>query len=107
MSSSGISSSPSQTYPTAEVLFHFNDADKLSGPTNMLVRGNVIERISASPLPVDRSTNVVLIEGNGRTLIPGLIDAHVHLMFAAIPLALAMTADVGSVHQVAGKEAEH
>jgi len=97
--------------PTTEVLFEnvrvFNKTDELSGPTHVLVKGNVIETISASPLSVDRSANVVQINGNGRTLMPGLIDAHAHIMFAAIPLALAMTADVGYIHQVAGKAAEH
>ena len=28
---------------------------QLTSPTNVLVRGNVIERISTSPIPIDRS----------------------------------------------------
>ena len=84
----------------------FNGTDTLSAPKNVLVNGPVIEKISTSPIPVDRSANVVRINGNGRTLLPGLIDAHVHLMFAGIPLDAAMTADVGYLHQVAGRQAQ-
>lgn len=50
----------------------------LSGPRNVLVRGNQIERISTSPIPTDRSASTVLIDGGGRTLMPGLIDVHWH-----------------------------
>src|SRR5262245_54184639 len=52
----------------------------LSAPRNVLVRGNKIERISASPIQTDRSANTVLIDGGGRTLMPGLIDVHWHAM---------------------------
>ena len=37
--------------------------------------------------------------------MPGLIDAHWHASFAAIPTFVAMTADTGYVHLVAGAEA--
>src|SRR4029450_4633950 len=52
----------------------------LAGPRNVLVRGNQIERISTGPIPTDRSDTTVLIEGGGRTLMPGLIDMHWHTM---------------------------
>jgi hypothetical protein len=35
----------------------------LSAPTNVLVRGNVIERISAAPIPTDRSGNTTMKDG--------------------------------------------
>src|SRR5215470_12689218 len=50
----------------------------LSAPSNVLVRANRIERISTSPIAVDSGTRV--IDGGGRTLMPGLIDAHWHAM---------------------------
>jgi hypothetical protein len=43
----------------------------LSGPRNVLVRGNQIERISTEPIPTDRSATTILIDGGGRTLMPG------------------------------------
>ena len=52
----------------------------LSEPTNVLVRGNLIERISRAPIPVDRSATTTIVDGGGRTLMPGLIDMHWHAM---------------------------
>ena len=106
---SALGASSAQSQPASTVLFQnvrvFNGTDKLSAPTTVLVRGNVIERISAAPIPVDRSGTTEVIEGGGRTLMPGLIDAHYHVMFAGIPLLAAMTGDIGYLHQVAGREA--
>jgi imidazolonepropionase-like amidohydrolase len=59
-------------------------AAALSGPSHVLVRGNTIETISTQPLPVDRRADTRLIEGGGRTLMPGLIDNHWHAMMARV-----------------------
>jgi imidazolonepropionase-like amidohydrolase len=57
---------------------------ELSEPVNVLVRDNLIELISAEPIaPED---DAIRIEGGGRTLMPGLIDAHTHLVLAALSL---------------------
>ena len=53
---------------------------ELSAPSNVLVRGNRIEKISTAPIPTDRRADTVVIDGGGRTLMPGLIDAHWHTM---------------------------
>lgn len=65
----------------------------LSAPSNVLVRGNIIEKISTAPIPTDRSARTTIIDGKGRTLMPGLIDAHAHMAMSTIPIALMMTAD--------------
>jgi imidazolonepropionase-like amidohydrolase len=65
----------------------------LSAPSNVLVRGNIIERISVSPIAVETNANFHVIEGNGRVLMPGLIDAHWHAFMAATPQMVLMTAD--------------
>src|SRR5215472_3614378 len=57
-------------------------SEQLSPPSNVLVRGNRIEKISTSPIPADRRADTVFINGNGRTLMPGLIDAHWHAIMA-------------------------
>src|SRR4051812_41151448 len=54
----------------------------LSTPSNVLIRGNVIELISTQPIPVDRRADTRVIDGGGRTLMPGLIDVHWHAMLA-------------------------
>jgi len=78
----------------------------LSTPSNVLVKGNTIERISASPITVDTNTNVRVIAAEGRVLMPGLIDAHWHAFMAAIPQLLLMTADPPYLHLLAARQAE-
>jgi imidazolonepropionase-like amidohydrolase len=78
---------------------------RLSGPSHLLVRGNKIERISSTPIATDRSADTVLIGGGGRTLMPGLIDMHWHMMLVRLTPAAAMAADIGYTNLVAGAEA--
>ena len=69
------------------------------------MRGNQIERISTGPIPTDRSATTVLIDGRGRTLMPGLIDMHWHTMMVRPTVAALLTADIGFLNLVAGAEA--
>jgi imidazolonepropionase-like amidohydrolase len=90
----------------AEVLFEnvriFDGrAAALSPPSNVLVKGSVIARISRSPI---ESADARRIVGNGRTLMPGLIDVHWHAMLARPTPAQAL-GDVGFNNLVAGDEA--
>ncbi len=78
----------------------------LSAPSNVLVKGNKIEKIATAPIPPESGAHVTVIEGHGRVLMPGLIDAHVHLMFAGIAQATALMADIGYIQLVAGTQAE-
>jgi imidazolonepropionase-like amidohydrolase len=80
-------------------------SDHLSAPSSVLVTGNVIQAISTGPIPAPPGAALVRIAGGGRTLMPGLIDAHTHLMFATIPQATILTADIGFVHIAAAKAA--
>ncbi len=50
----------------------------LSAPSNVLIKSNKIERISTEAVAAE--PGVTTIAGNGRTLMPGLIDAHWHAM---------------------------
>lgn len=81
-------------------------SDQLSAPMHVLVRGNTIAQISSAPIPVDRSAATLVINGEGRTLMPGLIDAHVHLMFATVPQITALTSDLGFISIAGAKAAE-
>src|SRR5689334_511122 len=45
----------------------------VSAPSNVLVRGNKIDKISTSPIATNRRADTKIIEGGGRTLMPGLI----------------------------------
>lgn len=79
--------------------------ESLSAPSYVLVRGNKIEKISTSPIATDRRADTVLIDGGGRTLMPGLIDVHWHSMLVRPTPAAAMADDFGYTNLVAGAEA--
>jgi len=48
---------------------------------NVLIEGNLIKQISTKKIAADGAT---VIDGGGRTLMPGLADTHVHLAFATL-----------------------
>jgi len=77
----------------------------LSAPSNVLVRGNVIERISSQPIAADAGAAATVIDGGGRTLMPGLIDMHWHTMMVRPTPAVLLTADVGYLNALAAAEA--
>ena len=77
---------PAQDDPVTHILItNANVWDGTSDvPTpglNVLVENNLIKQISAEPIPTNRSANTTIINADGRTLMPGLIDMHTHLMF--------------------------
>ncbi len=78
----------------------------LSGPSDVLIRGNIVERISTSPILVDATSNVQVIAANGKVLMPGLIDAHWHAFMAATPQLVLMTAPPSYLHLLAARQAE-
>ena len=81
-------------------------SEVLSAPSNVLVKGNTIERISGSPITVEANANVRVIAADGRVLMPGLIDAHWHAFMAATPQMVLMTADAPYLHLLAARQAE-
>ena len=80
-------------------------SEALSASMNVLVRGNTIEKISKDPIPVDRNSPAKVIAGGGRTLMPGLIDAHWHTMLVRPTPAALLVDDVGYLNLMAGAEA--
>lgn len=75
----------------------------LSEASNVLVRGNLIEAISTGTIEADADT--LIIDGEGRTLIPGLIDAHWHAMLIRPTPAQGIYGDVGYNNIAAADEA--
>lgn len=80
-------------------------SDKLSGPSNVLVKGNRIEKISTEALPAQPGSETTVIDGAGRTLMPGLIDNHWHTLLVRPSPAQAMASGPGYLNLVAGAEA--
>lgn len=80
----------------AEVLFRNvrvfdGTSPRLSAPTDVLVRGNRIARIAPGQVA---AADAQVIEGRGRTLMPGLIDAHVHMHFTSMTMKSLMAPDL-------------
>jgi imidazolonepropionase-like amidohydrolase len=104
-----VAAPPQGTLPGAvlfeDVRIFDGESAQLSGPANVLVRGNKIETISNAPIQVD-SSGITRIEGAGRTLMPGLIDMHWHTMLVRPPHSELLTWDVGYLNLVAGDEAK-
>lgn len=61
----------------------------LTEPMNVLVSGQLIQKISPSAIVV-KDNDVLRINGNGKSLIPGLIDVHVHMVFGSLTMAQLM-----------------
>lgn len=79
-------------------------SDTLADGMNVLIEGNTIAKISKTA--ITSVAGATVIDAKSRTLMPGLIDAHVHMMFESIPLAMIMMSDIGYINLVAGKAAE-
>lgn len=77
-------------------------SDKLTGSTTVLVVGNRIEKIGGAASVPAQAT---VINGGGRTLMPGLIDAHWHAMLVRPTATEALAWDVGYANLVASAEA--
>jgi len=56
---------------------------RLSERSNVLIVGNTIQSISTRPISPPAGVQVMRIAGGGRTLMPGLIDNHVHIVMTA------------------------
>ena len=72
---------------------------------NVLVRGNTIEKITEDPIFAAIIENPKVIDGGGRTLMPGLIDMHWHTMMVRPTPAALLAGDIGHLNLVAGAEA--
>jgi imidazolonepropionase-like amidohydrolase len=97
---------PAQAQQSPAVLFQnvriFDGKNgALSPPSNVLVRDNRIEKISAATITADAQ----VINGGGRVLMPGLIDAHWHAMLVRPTPASALANDVGYTNLLAAAEA--
>ncbi len=69
----------------------FNGIDKeRQMNANVLIEGTLIKAISTEKLS---AVNTILIDGKGRTLMPGLIDMHWHSAYASIPMQLGLISD--------------
>lgn len=69
----------------------------------VLIEGQAIKALPAAAETVEGAQ---VIDCQGKLVMPGLIDAHWHTMLAAMPQAVAMTADLGYLYLAAAQEAQ-
>ena len=72
---------PKQTLITNVHVFDGKNEMRAEG-MSVLVEGNLIKTVSAEPID---APNAFTVDGEGRTLMPGLIDAHWHTTYAYTP----------------------
>jgi imidazolonepropionase-like amidohydrolase len=79
-------------------------SDTLRAGVQVLIEGNRIASVDAtnSAPPPDAT----VIDCGDRVLMPGMIDAHWHTLYAAVPLAVIATGDPGFVFSASTAEAE-
>lgn len=65
----------------------------------------MIQKISGSAADSASSKSQV-IDGAGRVLMPGLIDSHVHLSFAALPMTDVLNSRPGYMQVIAAANAK-
>ncbi|MBS9533385.1 amidohydrolase family protein [Mycobacterium sp. M1] len=68
-------------------------AGRITGPMDVTVADGLI----ASVTPAGPTALSGAIDGTGKTLLPGLIDAHWHAAFTAIPAVTAQLSEIGYV----------
>ncbi|HSF54333.1 MAG TPA: amidohydrolase family protein [Algoriphagus sp.] len=99
-----ISSQPTKILITDVNIF--NGKDEKITKANILIEGNLIKTISENPIPTDRSGNTLILSGNGKYVMPGLIDAHSHMLFESIPKMQAMISDFAFLNLFAADAAQ-
>jgi imidazolonepropionase-like amidohydrolase len=97
------------TGPTPPVVFaNFllfdGRSDALRGGLRLLVEGNQIKTIATGDMTAPDGART--IDCGGRVIMPGLIDAHWHSIFAALSVSDLFSKDVGYIFLAASVEAE-
>ncbi len=78
-------------------------SEALTENANVLVEGNLIKAVSAEPIAADGAT---VIDGGGRTLMPGLSDTHAHITWTTLPQGAFITAlpEYNAIHSTVDAE---
>jgi len=83
----------------------FNGKDEKTIRGNVLIVNNLISKISIAPIPTNKSGNTVIIDGKDKFLMPGIIDAHMHIFLSGSTQGQVENSDIGAANIRAGVEA--
>lgn len=90
-----------QTVLITNVLI-FDGTNEKAFNGNVLIEGNRIKQVSQSPFSAEGAT---VIDGKGKFLMPGMIDAHWHSYMSCNTMMDLLTADAAYTQFKAGQEA--
>ena len=93
----------SQEAPTVTLITNakiFNGVDEALIDGDILIENNLIKQIGGS-IKAPRGAEV--IDAGGKTVMPGLIDAHWHSMLAFWPIGKVLTSDIATLSLAAAK----
>lgn len=83
----------------------FNGEDEATFKGNVLIENERIGKISADAIPTDPSARVLTLDGKGKFLMPGLIDAHWHAYLCCNTMMDLLSSEPSFTHLAAGREA--
>ena len=94
------------TPPTVFTNFRLFDgkSSNLRSGVQLLIEEGRIKEVATGSAGAPEGAR--LIDCGGRVLMPGLIDAHWHTMFAGLPITELLTADIGAIIRAASAQAE-
>lgn len=98
-----IPDAPTRPIAFTNIKLFDGKSNRLIEGRRVIVAGNKIKSVELAAGPLAEDMQV--IDGGGRTLMPGLIDAHWHTMMASLPMMELLTADVGFINLAAAEEA--
>ena len=76
----------------------FDSVDaQIIGPMDVTVRDGLVASVVPAGSAEQPGSGAVRIDGTGKTLLPGLIDAHWHTTLTTIPAAVAQLSEIGYV----------
>lgn len=87
-------------------IFDGKQSSRIPQQSNLLVVGDTIEKITTEDILAPDGLSLTKIDGKGKTLMPGLIDAHWHMMLTGQTLVDAMTSEIGYTNLRAAQVAE-
>jgi imidazolonepropionase-like amidohydrolase len=96
----------SPTPPTVFRNFMLFDgkSNALRGGLSLIVEGDRIKAVATGDTVGPEGSRT--IDCGGRIVMPGLIDAHWHSIFAALPISTLLSAEIGYIFLAASAEAE-
>lgn len=98
----GMAQAPRRPVLLTDLRLFDGETRALRDGVDILIEG---DRIAALPPRGQGPAEAERVSCGGRAVIPGLIDCHWHATLVGVSMTAALTADIGFIHLMAGREA--